>query len=65
MPGGDLTWDHVQVVVQQVGVAGGEGEEDRGVGSPGDDPDGQEGETASPEPPLHLGGQYLLSEENW
>ena len=35
-------WDHVEVVVEEVRVSGDEGEEDRGVGRPGDDPDRQE-----------------------
>ena len=39
---GDLAWDHVEVVIEEVRVSGDEGEEDRGVGRPGDDPDRQE-----------------------
>ena len=49
-----LTWEHVQVLVDQLRVAGDEGEEDTDVGRPGDDPDGQQGEASSPQSPLNL-----------
>ena len=55
-----LTWEHVPVLVDQLRVAGDEGEEDTDVGRPGDDPDGQQGEASSPQSPLHL---ELLEDE--
>ena len=60
---GDLTWDHVEVVVEEVRVSGDEGEEDCGVRRPGDDPDRQERETCSPEPPLHLGVMSVFNKQ--
>ena len=48
------TWQHVCVLGDEVRVPSDEGKEDPGVGGPGDEPDGQQGEASSPQPPLSL-----------